>query len=365
MIDPFLYQPIILYSTIILTLFSLKGIQQQSFAAIYKGKHNTIIAFIIAILGAWFIGQRPDPNAFGDSFVYAHTFKLLQQNLSTSNVESSEWLWARLMYWISTFSNISTFFTIVAFGYFLFAFWACKRLTPNNVLISFLFVMGAFSFYTYSVNGLRSGLACAMVLACFGCINGSWLYRIIGFLLAFCAFAIHNSTLLPISMALISLFLIKNFKIAYSFWIASIVISLMAGGLLSNFIAGLGFDNRLSYITNQNDAQYTNNSFRFDFLIYSMMPILLGYYVIIKKGVKDKSYLFLLNTYTLSNAVWVIVIRAAYSNRFAYLSWFMYPIVLAYPLLRLDIWGKQQGKYLQRIMLAQIGFTWFMSTIYS
>ena len=92
------------------------------------------------------------------------------------------------------------------------------------------------------------------------------------------------------------------------------------------------------------------------------MPIVLGYYVVIKRGIQDRTYTILLNTYTLANAFWVMVIRANYSNRFAYLSWFMYPIVLAYPLLRLDVWGDMQGKRLKQIMLAHIGFTWFMAT---
>ena len=107
---------------------------------------------------------------------------------------------------------------------------------------------------------------------------------------------------------------------------------------------------------------FSHTGFRWDFLLYSMMPIVLGYYVVIKRGIQDRTYTILLNTYTLANAFWVMVIRANYSNRFAYLSWFMYPIVLAYPLLRLDVWGDMQGKRLKQIMLAHIGFTWFMAT---
>ena len=95
-----------------------------------------------------------------------------------------------------------------------------------------------------------------------------------------------------------------------------------------------------------------------------MMPILLGYYVVIKRGISDKVYLILLNTYTISNAFWVMIIRANFSNRFAYLSWFMLPIVLAYPLFKFDIWGDSQGKRASQIMLAHVGFTWFMAVVY-
>lgn len=159
-------------------------------------------------------------------------------------------------------------------------------------------------------------------------------------------------------------FFIKSFKQAYSFWIVSIIISLVAGEFFSTFLVGLGFDDRLSYLTTVTSNKFSRTGFRWDFLIYSMMPILLGYYVVIKRGIKDKTYLLLLNTYTIANAIWVMVIRANYSNRLAYLSWFMYPLVLAYPLFKLDIWGDSQGKIARSIMLAQVGFTWFMVTFF-
>ena len=95
-----------------------------------------------------------------------------------------------------------------------------------------------------------------------------------------------------------------------------------------------------------------------------MMPILLGYYVVIKRGISNRTYLILLNTYTLANAFWVMVIRANFSNRFAYLSWFMFPIVLAYPLFKFNIWGIHQGKKASMIMLAHVAFTWFMAFVY-
>jgi hypothetical protein len=45
----------------------------------------------------------------------------------------------------------------------------------------------------------------------------------------------------------------------------------------------------------------------------------------------DPFYARLVNTYLLANAVWILVIHATCSNRFAYLSWFMMPWVLIYP----------------------------------
>ena len=61
-----------------------------------------------------------------------------------------------------------------------------------------------------------------------------------------------------------------------------------------------------------------------------------------------------------ANAFWIMVIRAEFSNRFAYLSWFLYPIVLAYPLLKLKIWPKTQGNKTAVIMAGHLAFTLLM-----
>ena len=166
-------------------------------------------------------------------------------------------------------------------------------------------------------------------------------------------------------MAFASSFCIKSFKVAYTFWVLSILISLVAGSAVTSLFAGLGFDDRVSYL--QADASgevFSHTGFRWDFLLYSMMPIVLGYYIVMRRGIRNATYEFLLNTYTLSNAFWVMVVRANYSNRFAYLSWFMYPMVLAYPLLKVNVWDKRQGEALSLIMFMHAAFTWFMSTIY-
>ena len=57
-----------------------------------------------------------------------------------------------------------------------------------------------------------------------------------------------------------------------------------------------------------------------------------------------------------------MVIRSSYSNRFAYLSWFIYPIVIAYPLINLPVWEDQDRKT-GLILLAYVSFTVFMMAV--
>lgn len=368
MIHPIYYGIIFLYIIVIITLIVAPGYSNQSYYTIKKGRNNTIAAFILCFLLSLWIGLRPSIYNyifFADSYLYAHIFSLMQGVGEGAYEESSEWIWYGIMKLFAATSTIEMFFTLVAFGYFFCTFFSCRILTPNNVLVSVLFMMGSFSFYSYGVNGIRNGLACSVVLLAIAMLARSRKSLAIVLGLSFVAVNIHKSALLPLVALFAAVYFVKSFKWAYTFWLLSIIISLVAGGAVTAMFAGLGFDDRLSYLTAEHaEGMFSKTSFRWDFLVYSMMPIVLGYYVVIKRGIQDRTYSILLNTYTLANAFWVMVIRANYSNRFAYLSWFMYPIVLAYPLLCLDIWGEKQGARLKQIMLAHIGFTWFMQTIY-
>lgn len=337
----------------------------HSYVGIRQGRNNFIPALLIAIIYSLWLGARPISGFyFGDTSNYAHTYYLMQAGYIGEG-NSSEWLWNNLMYACSKVMGVNGFFTLIDIGYFGFTLWACKRFTPNNVIFSLTMCFGALSFYSYGTNGIRNGLACSLIILMLSFLIGNRRNQLIALFISFIAYNIHHSTLLPILVSVVSLYCIKSFKWAYCFWALSIVISLIAGGAVSSMFASLGFDDRLSYLTtNQVDGMFSRTGFRWDFLIYSMMPIALGYYVIIKKGIRNCTYELLINTYTLANAFWVMVIRANYSNRFAYLSWFMYAIVLAYPLLKMDIWGNQQGKRARQILLAHVGFTWFMATFY-
>lgn len=366
MISPFQYPVVFLYSIMFLTFCAAGVVGNKSYIELKEGQNTIVPAFVLTLILTLWIGFRPLHWSFADSVNYAHTFNLMKDQVLPPTTADNEFLWQMLTYYCAKHLDVNSYFAIVAAGYFGFTLLACCLLTPNNVMVALLMMFGSFSFYSYSINGIRNGLACSIVLAVFGFLAGNKRNIVVASILALIALNVHKSTAIPMLMLAISWKFIKSFHWSYSFWLISIGLSLFAGGFFMNLFSSLGLDGRESYISNGVDEGYFKyTGFRWDFLIYSMMPIVLGYYVVIKRGIKDKNYLLLLNTYTLTNAFWVMVIRANYSNRFAYLSWFMYPIVLAYPLLKLDIWGEDQGRYLRNIMLAQIAFTWVMNVVFS
>lgn len=363
MIPEKLYFPIYINVILLLTLWYVISTHTKSAKSVINNRNDSSVpAAVLCVMVILLMGTRPISYSFGDTPLYAHLYSLTQGYSDIAYEEISEGGFTWLMSISGTIFDITGFFIVVATGYLGFIFWACKRLMPNNVIAGVLFNLASFSFFTYGTNGIRNGLACSMVMLGIALMTGNKKERIAGIAVNVAACTIHTSVALPTMMAIASFYLIKKFKTAYTFWILSIIISLILGNTIANIFASLGFDDRMSGYLNNQDAmdEFSSTGFRWDFLLYSAMPIVLGYYVIIKRGIRNRTYEFLLNTYILSNAFWVMVIRAAFSNRFAYLSWFLYPIVLAYPLLRLPIWKDEQGKYLKHIMIANIGFTYIM-----
>ncbi len=351
--------------SLVLTLFYTAAIKDNRYEILYYRQYNSssVLLFVLAVLYAVWIGMRPIDGGFGDTFVYAMAYNDLSADYKGSN---GEYGFNYIMNLCKPFFDATGFFIVVALGYFVCTAYSMKRLLNGNGIGGFLIFLGTFSTFTYAANGIRNGLACSILSMAivFVAINKK-LISIIPIILSLAALSIHKSTILPI-IALIWSVYIKNPKVAFYFWLFSIPIFLTVGSSVGGMLASLGFDDRMSNYLKETISYGANykTGFRPDFLLYSAMPIFLGYNVIFRKKIRDRTYEILLNTYIFSNAVWVMIMNISFSNRFAYLSWFLYPIVLAYPCLKMNIWGALQGKYAARIIMANIMFTIFMHFIY-
>lgn len=361
------YYPTFLVILLAFNLIQYLNIQSKNtYNLIYKQKSQVwMFLFIVAFI--WIVGMRPISGLFfGDTSNYAANYRLM---ISSSRVptwhDGGEWLFNWIMFRCSRIMSVHYFFLIIEILYVVPVYFACKRLIKQNQSLLLLFCLGAFSFFSYGTNGIRNGAACSLVILAITYIQGNFSNKIICVILCFSAYFIHHSTALPI-FAMWFTFLFPRTKPMFYFWIMAIFISYYIGDYVSGFFASLGFDDRMTdYLTGaemeDTMKQFSQTGFRWDFLLYSAMPIWLGWYVIFKrKIVVDMNYILLLGIYIYSNAFWVMVIRSSFSNRFAYLSWFIYPLVLAYPLLKFPIWKKKQGLRTGLILLAHFGFTFVM-----
>lgn len=137
--------------------------------------------------------------------------------------------------------------------------------------------------------------------------------------------------------------------------------------VFANLFASFSDQTGSEYLTNtgQNDDYFGGKGgFRYDFVLYSSMPVLVGYLIEMKKKLPvSRIYGDLIHLYICINSVWMLCMYASYTNRIAYLSWFLYPVVLIYPYLNEKIDRYRYSKF-AKVVLAHIGFTLFMFLIY-
>ncbi|WP_369449856.1 EpsG family protein [Algibacter lectus] len=149
------------------------------------------------------------------------------------------------------------------------------------------------------------------------------------------AILFHKTQLLPVA-AFVLTYIYNNPKTYLKVWFISIPMSLFLGSVFIAFFTVLGFgDDRLAgYLSGELQA---DTRFRWDFLFYSSFPVFAGWFFIFKKKFNDIFYFQVYNVYLICNSFWILVIRANFSNRFAYLSWFIMAFIIIYPLLKKQI----------------------------
>lgn len=323
-------------------------------------KHSPSMIIIVCALLVIVLSLR---RAEADSFAYAWSYTHDFNSFSTFDWHT-EWAWASLAYFCRSVLHlpVSGYFAVIAAGYIGCTFWACYRLLRENPYMAMMFCLSSFSFCGYGINTLRNGFACSLLLLAFSFwIEKKKLIVFVGLLIL--AFGCHRSTALPIAAFLASVFVVKKPKQAIIIWFLSLAVSIALPSFLSRYSAVLGMDDRISeYMALSGKQSVYKAGFRWDFMIYSFMPILLTWYIDVKQKIVDKKFTILAITYILANAVWLQFIRVPYTDRFAYLSWFMFPVVLAYGTIRVPIW-QDQDRRAAGILFLQLSFTFFMEYV--
>jgi hypothetical protein len=319
-------------------------------------RYNNNFGICISVFVLLYIGLRPIHGVFLDMTTYNRAF--LRYAKGAMIVSANDLFFHVFTKFLSSFVSASTYFFICATLYVVPLYVVCKKWFHTYWLYGFLFLVCAFSFWAYGTNGIRNGIAGSLFLL--GVSREKRLWQVIWFILAI---GFHKTMLLPIAG-----FVLANFynqpKKMIVFWVLSIPASLVAGGVFETFFGSLGFDDRLEYLAEDDidSDKFSSIGFRWDFVAYSAAAIYAGWYYIVKKGYRDKVYFWLFNTYVFANAFWILVIRANFSNRFAYLSWFMIGLVIIYPLLKQKIISSQHKK-IGLILLAYFAFTFLMNVI--
>lgn len=321
---------------------------------------NSIAGYIVVIVVILYMGLRPVSYLFGDTINYADSFYKIQMNISQFEVsKDGEWFFNTLMYWFAKYSDIHTFFLLCSTVYVGALWWTFKRIFREDYLIPFIVAMGMFTFWSYGVNGIRNGMASSMVILALTFRQNIPIMT----LLCILALGIHKSLYLLLLAGAIAYFF-RDSKVYFKIWLGCILVSLLTGSLVSDILANSNLiedDRFASYVSGNNtDDTFSHTGFRWDFLLYSAVPVAYGYYFISERKYTDKFYIWLFNIYLMTNAFWIIVIRASFSNRFAQISWFMIPLVLTYPFFMKKFWDDQPIKIGYMIIISYL-YTFYFS----
>lgn len=347
------YAKVFFYTILVIILFSWFRLSTTN-----KIKNATLGAYVLVLFCVFYIGLRPIHSIFVDMLTYNQIFENIVDGYQlTLNGDVG------FDTYIKFSANLMTaefFFLSCAFLYVFPLYLVSKRLFKVNWFYSFLILVASFSFWAYGTNGIRNGIATSFVLLAFAYTDR----KVIMIALMLLGASFHKSMLLPVAAYVFTLFY-NNSKKYLSFWILCIPLSLLAGGVFETFFGSVGFaDERLSYLTsgNINDDEFSSTGFRWDFLVYSAIPVFAGWYFIVKKNFKDLLYQQLLNIYLIANGFWILVIRANFSNRFAYLSWFMMGLLIIYPFLKSNLLVNQARK-MGLVLFLYFMFTFVMAVI--
>lgn len=352
------YIPLYYHFMMAITLYSFLQSNVKKLEDFDTIKMMGFLGYFLLIIVLLYMGTRPISFVFGDMINYADGYQKLQLN---SNLEISKdfifWYFTKICAGIL---DAREYFFLIAVIYILPNYFFVKKYFNEYWYIPLLMIFGSFSFWTYGTNGLRNGMATSIFIgALYYYDKNKWImYGLMAL-----SYGVHNSLMIPIGAFIVS-GLYKNPKVYFYIWLAAIPLSLIGGGAWESFFASLGLGddrvgNYLSSGVESSETKFSSTGFRWDFVLYSGFAVVAGYYYIIKRGFKDSFYTHLWGTYMIANAFWILVIRANFSNRFAYLSWFLMAIVIAYPLFKVKFWPEHY-KIVGRIFFAYYLFTYYM-----
>lgn len=359
MIEAQYYYGLYLFTIVALTIVETaiySTYSNQKLIRHFDKSQNQIFPIVFTAIMAVFVGMRPISGLFVDMKNYQIYYRVITGNKFEFDWSQSNYLFDNLFnYMASDKIAIASFFMVISIIYFGFIYIACRKLFPTDTLYALIIYLGAFSTFSYGTNGIKAGAAAAFFL-CALAYQSNWKLCL---LFLFFSLGFHHSMAMPIAAFIICRF-ISNPKLYIFIWVIALAIAAFHITYFQTLLGSFSEDGA-GYLADNSKGYRTG--FRIDFLIYSFLPIALGYWYIFKCHYKSKVYNLIFNTYVLTNAVWILCMYASFTNRIAYLSWLMIPFVLVYPLFN-KVFIRRQYAVINAVAWYHLGFTLFMYFVY-
>lgn len=324
---------------------------------------SIIYVLTFTILISLFIGYRPVSDVFADMVGYVNAVE--QERYDLDGIEwSDNYLFVPLMYYLSSVIHVSSEIAMLVLAaiYFGASMIATSKIFPKHKLFAMVVFCGAFFTFSGATNGMKAGCSTTLFL----CAVAYYENKYLSLFFLFASLGFHHAAQLLIAVYIICR-LYKNYRVYLYVWGVSLLIAALHITYFQHFFGSITDDQGAGYLlieaTDVQSGFGGRTGFRFDFILYSVVPILLGYYSIFEKNITSKFYIFMLNVYTLSNAIWMLCMYAPFTNRIASLGWGLYSILILYPVLQSE-WHKEKNNVVLMAAYCHLGFTLIMHLIY-
>lgn len=320
---------------------------------------SSIPTLIWTLLLTAFIGLRPMSVVFVDMVNYRafydvswgcdFSFRRDAENLLFDNL---------LTYLAASRQDITLFFVLIAALYFGCMYWACRKMFPRDTFFAYIIYLAAFSTFSYATNGVKAGAAASLFLCALAYSQERWWKS---WLFLALSLGFHHSMILPIG-AYVVCSVCKNTRLYLALWALCILIAAAHISFFQDLFLSMSDESGAGYLSGS-ETDGVTNGFRPDFIFYSSFPVVVGCYAVIRNHYRSDLYAFLFHIYLLVNSIWMLCMYASFTNRIAYLSWFMLPIVLIYPFFDQQFVPRQYKK-LNLVAGGHLMFTLLMQVVY-
>lgn len=366
-IGPQYYLPIYMWLVSILSVFVFSQYGSYSQSRLGKSTNGLSIGVLLfALFLVVFIGFRPISGYY---FVDMGSYRTNYYTFADPNYKIT-WNTTNKIYDNMFFllagsgADIYVFFVLMAAIYFICMAWACSSLFPNDKMAAFLVYLGAFSTFGYGTNGIKAGAAASLFLVALAMFEKrKWIGTVLFLLLSW---GFHHSMVL-LEMGFVICYFVKNTKYYFALWVVCFLMAALHITYFQHLFSGYADEQGAWYLASTAESTLRHDilgGFRIDFIMYSVVPIVFGWWAIYqKKMVLSSTYTFFLNLYIFANAIWMLCMYAEVTNRISYLSWQLLPIVLIYPFLK-ENWGSNQYRVFQWVAFGHLAFTLWLFYIY-
>ena len=318
--------------------------------------------FLFTLFMVVFIGLRPRSEIFADMMGYVTATEEGWWDIDDIRWDTN-YLFVPLMFFLSSLhASGEVAMLVLAFIYFGAAMLATSKIFPKDKLLAMVVYCGAFITFANATNGMKAGCATALFL----CAVAYFENKIASILFLFLSLGFHHAAQLLLVVYVICYFYRKH-SVYLVFWCICLLLAILRITYFQTLFGAWTDDHGAEYLlieaTNRDSGFGGKTGFRYDFVLYSLVPIVLGYYAIYKKNIRNNHYIFMLNVYTLTNAIWMLCMYAPFTNRIAALGWGLYSILILFPVLQPE-WHKKNNNVVQIVAYSHLGFTLIMYYIY-